>query len=138
MEQPGLPIFINNSPAGICEQMLWLVKNSNLNFSVEETAFSLKIHLKKTFLDRWPKNQKTISQEFVERMEVKSKQIYDLENNIKGLSVQLAAASSKTEATVSTKLKIADDEKRALQIKHERICAENRTLKMKRNPYKKT
>ena len=54
--QPGLPVFVSNSPSGISEQILWLVKNSGLNFSVQETAFSLNIQLKKTFLNKWGVN----------------------------------------------------------------------------------
>ena len=33
--QPGLPFFVNNTPSGISEQILWLVKNSGLNFSAQ-------------------------------------------------------------------------------------------------------
>ena len=53
MHQPspkGLPMFQihHNSPSAICEQILLLVKNSNLNFELKETPFSFNLNLKKT------------------------------------------------------------------------------------------
>ena len=55
-KSPGLPIFLENAPNIICEQVLWLIKNSGLNFQVRETPFSLDINLKKRFTNLWKHN----------------------------------------------------------------------------------
>ena len=47
------PTYLNESPSVICEQVLWLIKNSGLNFQVKETPFSLDISLKKKFAHHW-------------------------------------------------------------------------------------
>ena len=41
------PVFLNNSPSQNRDQILYLVKNSNLNFELKETPFSLNLQLKK-------------------------------------------------------------------------------------------
>ena len=46
-------MFLNNSPRDRCEQIFFLVKNSNLNFNAQETPFSLNIQIKKKFVNRW-------------------------------------------------------------------------------------
>ena len=50
------PVFLQNSPSLICDQILYLVKNSNLNFELHETPFSLNLTLKKTFVHHWKKS----------------------------------------------------------------------------------
>ena len=50
------PLFLENSPTVICEQIVWLIKNSNLNFQLKETPFGLDISLKKRFVQKWPQN----------------------------------------------------------------------------------
>ena len=55
--ETGLPFFLENYPAVICDQVLWLIKNSGLNFQVKETPFSLDINPKKNFVKVW--NQTT-------------------------------------------------------------------------------
>jgi hypothetical protein len=49
----GIPTFLNNSPNMICDQIVWLVKHSNLNFQLKETPFSLSLNLKKRFAQHW-------------------------------------------------------------------------------------
>ena len=49
------PVFVKNSPGIICDQLLYLVKNSNLNFELHETPFSLNLNLKKSFTHHWNK-----------------------------------------------------------------------------------
>ena len=49
------PLFMNNSPSTICDQILYLVKNSSLNFELHETPFSLNLKLKKSFAQYWNK-----------------------------------------------------------------------------------
>ena len=47
------PNYLNNcSPTILCDQVMWLVKNSGLNFSFHETPFSLDIKIKKKFVTR--------------------------------------------------------------------------------------
>ena len=55
-EKAGLPIFLENRPSVMCEQVLWLIKNSGLNFQVRETPFSLDINLKKCYAKLWNQN----------------------------------------------------------------------------------
>ena len=56
-EKPGLPIFLENSPSVISDQVLWLIKNSGLNFQVKETPFSLDVNIKKRFTNLWNSNR---------------------------------------------------------------------------------
>ena len=68
MQQPrtGLPIFLENTPKVVCEQILFLIKNSDLNFQLKETPFSLDISLKKRFVNHWNQSsQNHQSQNFV-------------------------------------------------------------------------
>ena len=53
MHPPNKPIFLSNSPSVICDQILWLVKNGNLNFELKETPFSLSLNIKKKFVQHW-------------------------------------------------------------------------------------
>ena len=52
----GLPIFLENRPSVMYEQVLWLIKNSGLNLQVRETPFSLDINLKKCYAKLWNQN----------------------------------------------------------------------------------
>ena len=51
--EQGLPTFLENSPIVVCEQTIWLIKNSNLNFQIKETPFSLGVGIKKRFVNQW-------------------------------------------------------------------------------------
>ena len=51
---PNNPAFLENSPKVICEQIVWLIENSNLNFPLKETPFVLDIQLKKRYVQAWP------------------------------------------------------------------------------------
>ena len=53
----GMPIFLENSPQTICDQVLWLIKNSQLNFQARETPYSLSLSIKKRFAQRWDQSQ---------------------------------------------------------------------------------
>ena len=55
MNQSFQPSFLSNSPGTICDQILYLVKNSNLNFELHETPFSFNLNLKKSFVHHWKK-----------------------------------------------------------------------------------
>ena len=131
MQQPS---FLSNSPAIICEQILWLVKNSGLNFNVQETPFSLNLSLKKRFATKWQNNPnvgdtnvKVVSLELLKDLESKSNYIAELETSLKTLSEELAKCSGVKQTTtpVNDELKFC----RTLQIKHEKTCAANKILK---------
>jgi hypothetical protein len=53
---PNNPAFLENSPKVIYEQIVLLIKNSNLNFQLKETPFGLYIQLKKRFVQTWPQS----------------------------------------------------------------------------------
>ena len=55
MDMTFQPVFLKQSPGMICDQLLYLVKNSNLNFELHETPFSLNLNLKKSFTHHWNK-----------------------------------------------------------------------------------
>ena len=59
MTATGILIFLNNSPSDRCDQIVWMIKNSDLNYCVQETSFSLNIQLKKKFVVKWETNQST-------------------------------------------------------------------------------
>ena len=46
-------MFLRMTPHMICEQIVWLIKNSNLNFQLRETPYGLEISLKKRFAQKW-------------------------------------------------------------------------------------
>ena len=139
--QPGLPVFVSNSPSGISEQILWLVKNSGLNFSVQETAFSLNIQLKKTFLNKWGVNgginenaryqnfTNNPSKEFFGELQAKDNQIDALVKSLEKQKAQTLEAQENLNALAANKLKAFNDEKKAIQTKHEKLCADHKILK---------
>ena len=47
------PVFLENSPSMVCDQILFMVKNSDLNFQLHETPFNLSLNLKKSFAQHW-------------------------------------------------------------------------------------
>ena len=138
MQQTGLPIFLNNSPSVICEQILWLVKKSNLNFSLQETAFSLNLCIKKRFINKWPSTEHSntpqtntvLPQEFLVELEAKDKRIAELENIVK-------VKEEVKEEGSANKIKAVNEEKRALQVKHEKVCADNKITKAENEALKK-
>ena len=140
--QPGLPVFVNNTPSGISEQILWLVKNSGLNFSVQETAFSLNIQLKKTFLNKWAVNDHGFnenakyqnfpnnpSKEFIGELQAKDNQIDELVKSLEKQKSQTLEAQESLDALAANKLKAFNDEKKSIQTKHEKLCADHKILK---------
>ena len=137
--QPGLPVFVNNTPSGISEQILWLVKNSGLNFSVQETAFSLNIQLKKTFLNKWAVNDHGFnenakyqnfpnnpSKEFIGELQAKDNKIDELVKSLEKQKSQTLEAQESLDALAANKLKAFNDEKKSIQTKHEKLCADHK------------
>ena len=134
--QPGLPVFMDNTPSGISEQILWLVKNSGLNFSVQETAFSLNIQLKKLFLNKWAVNDglnqnftKNPSKEFVRELQAKDEKIDELVKSLKQQQAKTVEAQDNLDALSANKLKAFNDEKKTIQVKHEKLSADHKILK---------
>ena len=56
MTEKFQPVFLKNSPSMICDQILFLVKNSNINFELHETPFTLHLNIKKSFVHHWNKS----------------------------------------------------------------------------------
>ena len=144
MHHDQQPVFLNNSPAIICEQILWLVKNSGLNFSVQETPFGFNLSLKKRFVNKWQNNlngdDTNVNVVFLELLkDLESKNIYisELENSINALNEKLAKCNEVKNTDVSDKLKLCSEEKRSLQIKHDKICADNKILKQDKDTLNK-
>ena len=146
MDHDQRPIFLNNSPSIICEQILWLVKNSGLNFSVQETPFSLNLSIKKRFVTKWQNNLNVgdtnvnvVSLELLKDIESKNLYISELEKSLKALSEELASCNQVKviDATVNDKLKLCSDEKRSLQIKHDKTCADNKIPKQEKETLSK-
>ena len=141
MVQPGFPIFSDNSPTAICDQILWLVKHSNLNFNAQETPFSLNICLKKCFINKWPSRVNDLTGVFSEQAQKveteKDVQINVFEKTVKGLNDQIATLKSKIEDDEKIKVVSENEEKRLLQIKHEKTCAENKALKNDNEAFRK-
>ena len=61
MDNTGLPIFLNNSPSDRCDQIFWLIKNSDLNFCAQETPFGLNVQVKKKFVKKWETSQSFVN-----------------------------------------------------------------------------
>ena len=125
----------------MCDQIMWLVKHSNLNFNAQETPFSLNICLKKCFINKWPSrvnDQTGVFSEQAQKVETeKDVQINIFEKTVKGLNDQIATLKSKIEDDEKIKVVSENEEKRLLQIKHEKTCAENKALKNDNEAFRK-
>ena len=139
MCQTGLNMFKNNSPTDRCDQILCLIKNSNLNFSAQETPFTLHVTVRKKFVTRWnPEKLTKLGDNFVpvispETMSQKSS-VSELEDyNL--MEEKLQAALKKVEALqgdlekvekynlkTEMQLKTILNDHKALHTKHEKTC----------------
>ena len=135
MKQTGFPLFLDNSPSGISEQILFLVKNSNLNFNVQETAFSLNISIKKHFIKRWSRHDMSDqtsnigTSDVLSDLEAKDGKILELERNIELLKDHIRNSDPEKDPSLANKLKAVNNEKKSLQLKHEKVCAEQKDVK---------
>ena len=141
-ERPGLPIFLENTPSAICEQVLWLIKNSGINFQVKETPFSLDINIKKRFANLWnqsnrnPVSHQSASQLFSQLHETPDHtQDSDLLCQIDSLKGELEdALHQKNEASKGlleldqAHRKLSKENKELLK-RHEHVCSELKALK---------
>jgi chromosome segregation ATPase len=147
-ERSGLPIFLENSPSVICDQVLWLIKNSGLNFQVRETPFSLDINLKKRIANLWNQrnehpvsnqspshvssqhHENHVSQEsqiLENKSELLSK-IDSLRANLEETSLHKNEASRELFELDLAHRKLLKENKELLK-KHERVCSELKAVK---------
>ena len=153
MSKTGLPKFINNSPLERCDQILWLIKHSNLNFRAEETPFSLNVTIRKKFINRWAAYEEGVETEMPDdvtaklldeqkmlleqleqarlTIEAKDIKIADMSNRVHDLTNKLEISESKIEfaARDDSMAEAVSEEKRQLQIKHEKVCSDIKHLK---------
>ena len=148
-EQSGLPIFSENTPSVMCEQVLWLIKNSGLNFQVRETPFSLDINLKKCYAKLWnlnggnpvssppahhlfpSQNQQQQARETQDDFQKSSELLHQI--NLLESKLEDALKDNTNVCTDLLKLdqehrKLAKENKE-LQKKHEQICSELKIVK---------
>jgi hypothetical protein len=145
------PSQIQNS----CAKILNTVRQSGLNFSIQETPYSFFVTVRKSvlkslqvsildepetgtvnlasnafteelqsrclFLEQSNSRLKSDFEEAVHELEV-------LQSEKNDLSEHLTESKDKNDI-VGNNIKVVNEEKRALQIKHERICSENKNLK---------
>ena len=97
---------------------------------------------KKCFINKWPSrvnDQAGIFSEQAQKVETteKEKQINILEKTVKGLNDQIVTLTRKGEDNEKSKVKSEHEEKRLLQVKHKKICAENKALKSDNEEFRK-
>ena len=122
----------------MCEQVLQNVKNSNLNFMVKETPFSVFITIRKKFFSgRDPNllgNPENVAKEVIENLGAKAHQ---LEQENINFSRELNNKSLKLENTTNELSKDMAEEKNleknkaATEKTLEDTCLENQIFKMK-------
>ena len=149
-QHPGLPIFLKNTPSMICDQVLWLVKNSNLNFQLKETPYSLNLSIKKRFTTLWNQNsvsfqdfstesnapifpqQDQTSQQFQQHQ---SSQV-ELQKHIESLKAELEEALTEKDETQKDMIQLdkvhkkLQREHKEMQSKHEQLCFNFKKLKL--------
>ena len=131
----------------MCEQVLWLIKNSGLNFQVRETPFSLDINLKKCYAKLWNQNngnpvssqpahylfssQNHPAQETQDNLKDNSELLYQIDL----LKVKLEKALHEKDDASQDLLKLDQahrklaKENKELLKKHEQICSERKVVK---------
>ena len=112
-----------------------------MNFSVQETAFSLNIQLKKTFLNKWtvnggftdnaknPNFPNNPSKELFGELQAKDNQIDELVKSLVKQKAQTLEAQENLDTLAANKLKAFNDENKSIQSKHEKLCADHKILK---------
>ena len=76
-------------------------------------------------------------QDAVEELEEHTEIIDNLKSEVKNLTEELKEAHDKNDKAVQVKVKAFKEEKRMLQVKHENLCAEVKSLKTERDDLKK-
>ena len=108
MQQSGLPMFYKNDPSTISDQIVWMVKNSQLNFQVQETAYSLNIQIKKRFLKDWNEvqNKNNIEQSLkvkVNIFEIERGILLSEIDKLRSKDIKISSQLGESEAPVKTK-----------------------------------
>ena len=67
MTEKCQPVFLQNSPSLICDQILYLMINLTINFDLHETPVSLKLTIKKSFVNHWNKSNHSAQQTHVQQ-----------------------------------------------------------------------
>ena len=148
MEMTYQPVFLKNSPNVICDQILFLVKNSNLNFQLKETPFSLSINLKKCFAQHWNKSsvaesnlfsQPHFPQDGHDHVHQHQQQAVpqpdqqrpaDQLQSHQELKQQHALLKKELEASIIDRKEISDDLK-SLEKAHKKVVKEKREIEVK-------
>ena len=116
-----------NSPTIMCDQLVWLVKNSNLNFHLEETPFSLKLDIKKTFVNKWTSASPNFS--YV-NYPPQADPIPTTVDHKLIASLQKVAELEAQNLTLEKEIKFEKNEKNQLQSKLEKTCNDLEVLKI--------
>ena len=144
-----------------CQSILNQVRRTNLNFSVQETPFSIYLTVRKTFVksrslpDIPPvillddvsehlqskhthlkiehEKVKESLKESLDKNKTKTSNIAKLEEKIRDLHAEIGR---KADLLNSAETKMIDNN-RVLQTKHEKVCAENKNLKYENEDLKK-
>ena len=128
--ETGLPIFLENNPAVICDQVLWLIKNSGLNFQVKETPFSLDINLKKNFFKVW--NQTSANPVFNRYTQqtsqhVKSEKHSQQQTEVSDLLIKVETLNANLDEALKEKNDALEDLLQTDQARR-KLCKENKEL----------
>ena len=81
------------------------------------------------FLENALENMKKDCVDAVDELEEKTKIVLDLENENESLREKLTESKIEFDKSLALRVKNVIEEKRQIQIKHERVCAENKNLK---------
>ena len=152
-DQSGLPIFLENTPSVMCDQVLWLIKNSGLNFQIKETPFSLDINLKKRFANIWnhnygnpvsnqlpprvpPQNHHEPKHDFQQNNSEFLCRISSLEANLEEVCHHKNEASKELLELDKAHRKLVKENKDLLK-KHEQVCSDLRVIKVGKESFEK-
>ena len=145
MNLKGHPQYLENTPSVICDQVMWLVKNSGLNFSFHETPFSLDIKLKKRFVQKWATSEENhVDERNVFEAPQTSATIaldnFILVDNERKTAVQKAEALKNDLNFCNTKLldsakeiNVIKSDKKSLETKHMKVCEDVKMLKQEKD-----
>ena len=137
--KPGRPIFLENTPAVICEQVLWLIKNSGLDFHVKETPFSLDVQLKKKFTNHWTQKIGSFVPQQPAPHLFQPQESHVFHEQLSSLKTKLQDAldekdsESKEMVELNKVHKKLFRENKELLTKHEQVCAELRSVKSEKD-----
>jgi hypothetical protein len=107
-----------------CNKIIKNVRSTRLNYGIHETPHSICFTIRKSL------NKSSKIDDSVIELEKKSDYIETLENKVQILHEKLVQSTEETTTNVSNKVKGIEEEKRLLQVKHEKVCAEFKNLKM--------